>query len=254
MSRHVREKSSIDIYHVMLRGNNQQVIFEDTEDFRKFLYILSDCKEDCKFELYAYCLMSNHIHLLIRTSDKPLETIFRKLERRFVSWYNRKYDRIGHLFQGRFKSVPVQNERSFLTVLRYIIQNPMKAGIEIAPGTYPWSSYFSYTGKPDRLTDTCLAFRIIPSADELLSFLGQKNDDTGLDLPVRKPGVTDEKAIEIMQKMTGCRSVSEFQSLTKELKKAYVRDLRKHHLSIGQISRITGMAKTSVHYVVGAKS
>ena len=66
MSRHMREKSSIDIYHVMLRGNNQQVIFEDTEDFRKFLYILSDCKEDCKFELYAYCLMSNHIHLLIR--------------------------------------------------------------------------------------------------------------------------------------------------------------------------------------------
>ena len=139
-------------------------------------------------------------------------------------------------------------------MLRYIIQNPMKAGIEIAPGTYPWSSYFSYTGKPDHLTDTGLAFRIIPSADQLLSFLGQKNDDTGLDLPVRKPGVTDEKAIEIMQKMTGCRSVSEFQSLTKELKKAYVRDLRKHHLSIGQISRITGMAKTSVHNVVGAKS
>lgn len=247
MPRRPREKSSTDTYHVILRGVNKQVIFEDDEDYRKILFILKDCKDTCEFELYAYCLMSNHIHLLLRTGKEPLGEVFKRFECRYVYWYNSKYERSGHLFQNRFISVPVQNERAFLAVLRYIIQNPMKAGLEDAPGHYSWSSFFSYAGIPDHLTDTDLACHLVPSADELLSFLCQKNDDTGLEETLACHGVTDENAKKIMHSVTGCTSVAEFQKLEKSMQKEYAASLKKRHLSLNQIARITGMSKTSVY-------
>ena len=247
MASQIREKSSTDIYHVVLRGINKQVIFEDEEDFRKFLFILSDCKETCEFQLYAYCLMSNHIHLLIRTGKEPLGKIFQKLECSFVHWYNKKYERCGHLFQNRFKSIPVQSKEAFLTVLRYILQNPMKAGIENVPGSYPWSSYFSYAGPADGLTDIGPVLRLFTSTDEMLSFLCQKNDDCGLEANENRYYVTDEKASEIMYSVTGCSSVSEFQKFEKPVQKKYAAELKKHHLSLNLIVRITGMSKTTVY-------
>ena len=191
--------------------------------------------------------MSNHIHLLIRTGKEPIGKIFQKLECRFVHWYNNKYERCGHLFQNRFKSIPVQSKEAFLTVLRYILQNPMKAGIENVPGSYPWSSYFSYAGAADGLTDIGPVLRLFTSTDEMLSFLCQKNDDCGLEANENRYYVTDEKASEIMYSVTGCSSVSEFQKFEKPVQKKYAAELKKHHLSLNQIVRITGMSKTTVY-------
>ena len=98
------------IYHVMLRGINRQDIFEDEEDFLRFLAVLKECKEISGYELYAYCLMANHIHLLIRTGKEPLDLIFKRLGSRFVYWYNLKYRRTGHLFQDRYRSEPVEDD------------------------------------------------------------------------------------------------------------------------------------------------
>ena len=81
-----------------------------------------------------------HVHFLLKTVEEPLEMIFKRIGCRYVYWYNLKHQRSGHLFQDRYKSEIIENESYFLTVLRYIIQNPMKAGIEAAPGNYPWSS------------------------------------------------------------------------------------------------------------------
>ena len=146
MPRQPRRKSSYDIYHIMLRGINRQEIFAEEEDFRKFLYVLRDCKNASGFTLYAYCLMSNHVHLLLRAGSEPIDQIFKRLGSKFVYWYNAKYERTGHLFQDRFRSETIENEAQFLSVLRYILQNPLKAGIEKRPGTYPWSSFRSYSG------------------------------------------------------------------------------------------------------------
>ena len=114
----------------MLRGINQQDIFEDEDDYLRFLAIIRECKDISKFELYAYCLMTNHVHLLLKTGEEPLELIFKRIGSRYVYWYNLKYQRIGHLFQDRYKSEAVEDDAYFLTVLRYIMQNPMKAGME----------------------------------------------------------------------------------------------------------------------------
>ena len=99
MPRKPREKSRFGIYHVILRGVNKQIIFEENEDYLQFIRILKKYKEVCEFKLYAYCLMDNHVHLLIEQTTTELETIMKRIEVKFVKWYNRKYERIGYLFQ-----------------------------------------------------------------------------------------------------------------------------------------------------------
>ncbi|WP_332310325.1 MULTISPECIES: transposase [Metabacillus] len=124
-----RTKSSSGIYHIMLRGINRQTIFEDDEDKIKFLVTLKKYKEISKFQLYSYCLMDNHIHLLLKESGETISESIKRISSSYVYWYNNKYERCGLLFQERFKSENVENILYFLTVLRYIHQNPLKAGL-----------------------------------------------------------------------------------------------------------------------------
>ena len=247
MPRRARKLSSTGIYHVMLRGINQQDIFEDEDDYLLFLAIIRECKDISKFELYAYCLMTNHVHLLLKTGEEPLELIFKRIGSRYVYWYNLKYQRIGHLFQDRYKSEAVEDDAYFLTVLRYIMQNPMKAGMETAPGNYQWSSYRSYLGEADHLTDTGFAEGMFQCNKDLIEYLNQKDESILLDNSEKPEGITDEKAGEIMWQITGCRSASEFQMLGKKQQREYAVKLRDKKLTLGQIARMTGMAKATIH-------
>ena len=95
MPRRARKKSDSGTYHIMLRGINKQQIFEEKEDYEKFLEVLKSCKAISEFKLYAYCLMGNHIHLLIKEGKESLETIFKRIGGKFVYWYNVKYQRVG---------------------------------------------------------------------------------------------------------------------------------------------------------------
>ena len=106
MPRTARRRSGTGIYHIMMRGINRQRIFEDDEDNRMFLQFLLKYKNQCGYKILAYCLMGNHIHLLMKEGDEPLEIVFKRMGAGFVNWYNVKYQRTGHLFQGRFKSEP----------------------------------------------------------------------------------------------------------------------------------------------------
>ena len=247
LSRHARQMSSTNIYHVMMRGINRQDIFEDNEDYKCFLDVLRECKKISEFELYAYCIMSNHIHLMIKTGKEPLDLIFKRIGSRFVYWYNLKYQRVGHLFQDRYRSEPVENEAYFVRTLRYIIQNPITAGLENVIGNYPWSSYKCYLGKNDKLTDTYFAIQIFKKREELVNYLNQKNEDSALEFPSMQKRVTDEQAKILIRKITCCNSVAEYQALDKSMQKEYVKKLRHNNLSFGQIARMTGLSKTTVY-------
>ena len=151
MPRKVRRTCESGIYHVMLRGINRQRIFEDERDYRQFLSTLAKYRTVCGYTLLGYCLMPNHVHLLIREGDEPLPTVFRRIGASYVYWYNGKYGRVGHLFQDRYKSEAVEDEAYLLTVARYIHQNPVKAGLCETPGKYLYSSYMDYRRK-DNIT------------------------------------------------------------------------------------------------------
>ena len=98
MSRKAREKSSTGIYHVILRGINGQIIFKDNEDYKKLIQTINEYKEISGYEIYAFCLMNNHIHLLMKEGKEDLGIVFRRIGASYVYWYNRKYKRRGHLF------------------------------------------------------------------------------------------------------------------------------------------------------------
>lgn len=242
MPRQARKKSQTGIYHIMLRGINGQQIFVDSEDYEKFLEILKECKAISEFEIFAYCLMGNHIHLLLKEVKEPVEQMMKRIATRFVYWYNIKYQRVGHLFQDRFKSEPVEKDEYFLTVIRYIHQNPVKSGICKNPQDYTFSSYNEYF-KNKTIVDCDFAFGII-GRDEFIKFNNEKAFDQCLDIE-EKPTirVTDEQAKKIIMKYSKCRSISEFEVLPTDLKEKYIKKFHANGISIRQISRLCGETK-----------
>lgn len=239
MPRQARKKSESGIYHIMLRGINQQQIFEEREDYDKFLTILEECKAISDFGLYAYCLMGNHIHLLLREGTESLEQVFKRICGRFVYWYNIKYSRVGHLFQDRFKSEPVDSEQYFFTVLRYIHQNPIKAGLCKRLADYSYSSYTQYLqGGPLIDIDYVLS---MSSIQEFVSLNEREVDACCMDI-AEKPlvRVTDEQARALIKKLSKCENVSDFQQLDAITRNKYLKKLRTKGLSIRQLSRLTG--------------
>ena len=245
MPRQARKKSSAGIYHIMLRGVNQQQIFEEQEDCDKFLQVLKDCKAISEFKLFAYCLMGNHIHILLQETKEPIELLMKRIATRFVYWYNVKYQRAGHLFQDRFKSEPIENDAYFLTVLRYIHQNPIKAGICKTAADYKNSSYNEYFKSSD-LIDRDFVFDIV-SRDEFAKFNNEKVFDSCLDVEDKpKIKVTDEQAKKIIEKVSKCKNVAEFQILANTLKEKYIKKFYEKGISIRQIARLCGVSKGMV--------
>ena len=230
----------------MLRGINRQVVFNCDADKYHFMKVLQECKEVSGFKLHAFCLMSNHIHLLIEPADEPLEIIFKRIGSRYAVWYNRKYQRAGHLFQDRFRSENVETDQYYMTVLRYILQNPMKAGMESKPGNYRWSSYLAYEKGAGSITDTQYATALFGGRDQLLDYIRQINDDVALDESPYDWRIKEEQAKEIMTRISSCASASEFQKLAPALRRKCLEEMYLERLTMGQIARLTGVSKITL--------
>ncbi len=238
MPRTARRKSKSGIYHVILRGVNRQQLFEDEEDYERFLFLLDHYKEICGFKLYAWCLMPNHIHLLMKEDHDSLNTVFRRLGTSFVYWYNLKYERTGHLFQDRFKSEPVDDNAYFLTVLRYIHQNPVKAGLCSTAGEYLYSSYSHYFEAGGIDSEFVLG---LISKDDFSRYHDEKANDSCMDISEQAPKrLTDTKAKEVLKSLCGCENVSQFQALPESQKNEALTALLHAGGSIRQVSRLTG--------------
>ncbi len=153
MARPYRLQSADCFYHITSRGDDRKKIFISEYDFMKFLEYLSLAKNRFKFYLYSYCLMSNHYHLLLETTQANISRIMHYLNGAYTTYYNIKRKRCGHLFQGRFKSIVVDKDSYFLELSRYIHLNPVRAKMTDNPAKYRWSSYLAYLGKKDSLLD-----------------------------------------------------------------------------------------------------
>src|SRR6476659_4357444 len=129
------------VYHVINRGNNRQRVFAKKGDVEAFLSAIAELKERKPFELYGYCLLDNHFHLLIRPRGASISRIMQSLLVSHTQRYHKHHRSGGHVWQGRFKSPVIQDDEHLLTVLRYIEANPLRARIVKDAGKYPWSSY-----------------------------------------------------------------------------------------------------------------
>jgi len=244
--RQARKQSESGIYHIILRGINKQVIFEDKEDHAAFLSILYDYKEISGYKLFAYCLMGNHVHLLIKVEQEPLDRIFRRIASKYVFWYNNKYQRVGHLFQDRYKSEPVETDAYLLTSIRYIHQNPLKAKLAKNLSDYLYSSYNDYVDdKKENLTDTEFVLDII-NKPEFIEYHAKTNEDTCLEITEKVFYLTDEKAKQLILKTTKCKSTTDVQQLDVKTRNKAIKKLKSCGISIRQLSRLTGISKSII--------
>lgn len=141
-SRQARQLSGSGFYHIVVRGINHQHIFEDESDYLFFLEVLRKLKWELAFEMHAYCLLSNHIHLLLREKRLgDISVIMKRLLTKYVMWFNQKYQRSGVLIASRYKSIAVEVDEYFIPLQRYIHQNPMRGGLVRKMEDYSYSSY-----------------------------------------------------------------------------------------------------------------
>ncbi|MGD0654680.1 MAG: transposase [Thermoguttaceae bacterium] len=147
------------VYHVINRGNNQQQVLFADGDYEAFLKALAELKVRKSFELYGYCLMENHFHLLLRPIGASVSRIMQSLLVSHTQRYHRFHGGGGHVWQGRFKSPVIQDDDHLLRVLRYIEANPLQAKIVRRAGNYRWSSFSAHgLGKPNDLLDSVVAY------------------------------------------------------------------------------------------------
>jgi putative transposase len=146
MSRPLRIEYPGALYHVTSRGNAQQQIYLSAADFEMFLRTLASVIKTHNFLCHAYCLMTNHYHLLIETPEGNLSTGMRDLNGIYTQNFNRRHDRVGHIFQGRYKAFLIEKDPYLLRVARYTVLNPVRAGLVEKPGDWSWSSYSATAG------------------------------------------------------------------------------------------------------------
>lgn len=240
MPRTKRKKSQTGIYHIMLRGIEGRKIFEDVEDREKFINAIMMAKEKSKFLLYGYCLMNNHVHILIKEGEE-IGICIKRITVSYVQWYNNKYGRDGHLFQNRYKSEVVESEPYLLVVLRYIHQNPIKAKLVSKIEEYPWSSYLSYINEYDnkaniKLIDTELFKGYYKTKKLFVTFMNEETKDKCLD-HANKIKYTDKQLKEELERKYNISGIKQM-------------SISARNLLIRQISRETGASKRQLSRVL----
>lgn len=257
MPRRARIESGTGIFHVMMRGINHQNIFEDDEDCWQFIDTLdrmrvryndegNPCGTNCIY--YAYCLMGNHFHLLIRERDEKVGETLKRIAGSYVYYYNRKYGRDGHLFKERFKSEPVNDMEYFIVLMRYIHQNPVKAGIVGNVRDYEYSSWGEYDGNVRSVFRIC-------GVDAVLNRISFKDLDALVNEPLadditcmdiedpskRRP--SDDQVWAYIKEATGVANSSAFQQLDNGVKCNILKELKGKNASYRQLERLTGIGR-----------
>ena len=144
MPRQARVQSPTSYYHVMMRGNNRESIFSEDEQKRFFLNSLRKQDEDQIIDIAAYCLMDNHAHIVVKADSFNLAKAIKSTNTKYAMNFNQQRDRIGHVFQDRYKSEVITDDKYLLQVIKYIHNNPVKAKMIKSPGDFNWSSYNEY--------------------------------------------------------------------------------------------------------------
>lgn len=255
MPRQARQKSKTSIYHVIFRGANRQEIFHDDDDRIRFLETLEKYALLYEMKSYAWCLMNNHIHLLLKEGNEEISLTLKRLAISFVQYYHFKYHTTGHLFEDRFKSENVETVKYLLTVVRYIHQNPLKARMIKGVNDWPWSScahYYRGCSETSWLDcdfvlnlfgqDRHLAIEHFREFNESITeehCLGKGDDE--------KRRLTDDEARVLIKRSIGEVELAQVKSLPKEKRDPVIRKLKRiKGLSQRQMARILGVSQTLI--------
>ncbi len=240
MPRSARRESQTGYYHIIFRGVNQLNIFFDDEDRLKMLEAMGRFAPEAGVDIAAYCLMSNHVHLLLRESTVGAAGVFvKKIASSYVYHYNHKYGRIGHLFQERFKSEVVEDNHYLLTVFRYILRNPEKA--EICPThAFRWSSFRELEGEAG-ICQMQPVLDVAGGRKALVKFVLTSNDDKCLDEDGHRR-LSDEEALAIVWQIAG-NKLNILPNLPIRDRNSLLLQMSRRGVSVPQLVRMTGVSR-----------
>lgn len=244
MVRAARQRSESRLYHVMARGVGRCIIFEDDDDRSVFLRILEQQMTKAAVTLHAWCLMDNHYHLLVSAELKNLSPFMRQLNSLYAQYFNERHQRVGHLFQGRFRSEAINTEEYFLAVLRYIHRNPIDAGLSDSC-SYAWSSFDGYVDDP-KLVDNQLALSMLGESGFAELHEEDGRETRCIDVGRTHSRVSNDEMVDIARSALGDIRVEEVAGLERSKRDEALRTLKKAHLSLRQIERLTGVSKSIV--------
>lgn len=252
MAKRVRVEYPGALYHVIQRGNNQEHVFERSENKKKLIDLLQKAVKVDGADLFAFVVMSNHYHLAIRTNFEPLNRVMHRINTTYSMFYNRIMDRSGHVFQGRYKATPIYDEKYLLSLVKYIHRNPVRAGICTRVQDYPWSSDPYYRKMEPGFIDYELLLNKLTNIRKNFlqeyNLLMEQDDDTGLsglnDMPVLTD-VDNAKNTEGFDKPSGKRKPLD------DILMETVIDRKEYEL-IRQGSRIRKLTATKVNYARAA--
>lgn len=245
MARAARIVSESGYYHIVLRGNGKQLIFEDEMDRHAFVEAAGKRFAEKGIAVIAWCLMDNHVHLLLRDEGMQLSGAMHSLTTWYARYFNRRSGRTGHVFQARFASFPIDSDSYLLEAVRYIHNNPAKAGV-CSAAEYWWSSYREYVGKA-QMTDTSTVLDLLGGVDAFAVF--QAEDAVGRYRLVEGRRVPDSEMGEVaataLLGAKGC-AVNEVKALPKVRRDECLAVLRGAGLSVRQIERLTGVGSKTI--------
>lgn len=255
MPRISRQISSTKVYHIILRGIDKQDIFLSEKDYNKFLEILKETKKQYEFDIYSYCLMNNHVHMVIYDKKDTLQKIMKSVGIKYSIYFNRKYGRVGHLFQDRYLSKKIEDREYLRTVCRYIHQNPQKAGIERTE-EYKWSSYNEYIGKRKIINPKMLLLLFDEKEDEAINeFINfhriQSNTEISdlIEYEMREK-MTDDEAIKYICETVKTENIHEILELNVEKRKQIISKIKENKkITSAQIARVLGLNRKMIERI-----
>ena len=256
MGRVAREESHTGYYHVMMRGNNKNMIFSNASEKLYFLEQLNLQVKERNIEVVAYCIMDNHVHLLIGSDLEDMSEAIKRINIRFARRYNNKYEKIGHVFQDRFKSEVIHNDGHLVQVMRYIHNNPVKANMVNKAEEYTWSSYNSYINKKDRLIHSKTKDMIMEifssSIEEYKKFHLMDDTEEFLEIKEDLEREREERARRIISDYCKKYKVSKLEELANKrhiLEEIIVEMLNKSRLPHRRIAEMTGTTRGIVNNI-----
>ena len=243
MPRRPRTVSEGDTYHVVSRGVAKMTLFHDFADHERFLECIDDTLRKHGGEIYAWCLMANHIHLVLHMPLEGISKFMHDVKSSYALYYNKRYQRVGHVFQGRFHSEAINDDEYLLTAIRYVHQNPLKAGI-CKTDESPWSSYSEYLGVP-RLCNTAFVLELFGGLDQFKHFHAVRGDEAHFEFDASN----ETRIVDICRSVCwiyGIDDVHDVGALPKRRRDEALSLMKERGMSVRDISRKTGVSTATV--------
>lgn len=243
----------------MIRGNERKNIFHDEKDKLRFIETIYEKKQGNRFYLHAFCLMDNHAHLMLSEGIEDVAKVMKRITVSYVYYFNKKYRRVGHLFQDRYRSEIVEEDSYILPLARYIHQNPVKAGMVRTVGDYKWSSYNGYldgSSNHAKILDSDTIMGLFSESRKIAEkqfekYMNEEANETFIDLTQEKEFMGEEESRAFFEKILLERGLKYNNGMKTDLPDELIKEFKaKTNLSIRKIATITGLNKDKINKIV----